>query len=75
MRLGPVSVSEMDASFYDTSPGDIRKRGVRLLIRGGVTSSLAFSVEKSGAINPFTTGRCSASAANGFTPSQDPSGG
>lgn len=44
-------------SAYDTTPADIDKRGIRLSIRGGVATSLCFSVEKSGAINPFTTGR------------------
>ncbi|CAM9592560.1 unnamed protein product, partial [Sphacelaria rigidula] len=57
LRLGPVSLSEVDASVYDTAPADPSKRGVRLTIRGGVTSSLSFSVENGGAVNPFTTGR------------------
>ncbi|CAB1112062.1 unnamed protein product [Ectocarpus sp. CCAP 1310/34] len=56
-RLGPVFLAEMDASAYNTAPADPHKRGVRLSIRGGVAASLCFSVEKSGAINPFTTGR------------------
>lgn len=44
-------------SVYNTAPADLSKRGIRLSIRGGVAASLCFSVEKSGAINPFTTGR------------------
>lgn len=50
-------LSEVDVSAYDTAPADVGKRGVRLSIRGGVAASLCFSVEKTGAINPFTTGR------------------
>ncbi|CAM9609456.1 unnamed protein product, partial [Scytosiphon promiscuus] len=56
-RLGPVFLSEVDASAYTTAPADISKRGIRVSIRGGVATSLCFSVEKSGAINPFATGR------------------
>lgn len=57
-----MALSEVDVSAYDTEPGDPKKRGVRLTIRGGVKSSLAFSVEASGAINPFSTGRLVMSA-------------
>ena len=63
LRLGPLCLSEVDVSVYDTAPADLGKRGVRLSIRGGVAVSLGFSVEKSGAINPFTTGRWGASLA------------
>lgn len=63
LRLGPLCLSEVDVSVYDTAPADLGKRGVRLSIRGGVAVSLGFSVEKSGAINPFATGRWGASLA------------